>query len=305
MENPEPAHGLGRLGIYQGSPDQEWIMNSEIPKRLIQIWGGGSEPSLLGKAAATNLRLLHPDFDYLLFNDRRMQELLELHYPEYLDVFHSFQIPVQRYDFFRYLAIYHHGGFYFDFDVFLASNLTDLLNRSCVFPFEELTINQFLRDEYGMDWEIGNFGFGAAPGHPFIKAIIDNCVRAQRDNAWTAVIMRPIPKLLRQEFLVFYTTGPGLVSRTLAEFPDAGRHLTVLFPKDVCDRRNWGRFGHYGVHLQQGAWRSRKSFLRRRLISAWMAWQRSRMLTAALRRGSERSLDFTGTSQLREIDLIL
>ena len=29
------------------------------------------------------------------------------------------------------------------------------------FPFEQLTLNRCLRRDYGMDWEPGNYGFGA------------------------------------------------------------------------------------------------------------------------------------------------
>ena len=65
----------------------------------------------------------------------------------------------------------------------------DLLDFGCVFPFEELTINMFLRREYGMDWEIGNYAFGAAAGHPFLHAIIKNCVRAQKDPEWVQPMM--------------------------------------------------------------------------------------------------------------------
>ena len=85
-----------------------------------------------------------------------------------------------------------------------------------------------------------------------------------------------IPRAFREEFVVLYTTGPGLVSRTLAEYPDAMEEVKVLFPKNVCDTGYWDRFGEYGVHLRQGGWRKPKSFLRRRLIAAWMCGRRRR-----------------------------
>ena len=43
------------------------------------------------------------------------------------------------------------------------------------------------------------------------------------------------------------TTGPGLVSRTLAEYPAAGEQVKVLFPEDIFDRNSWHCFGAYGV----------------------------------------------------------
>lgn len=247
---------------------------------------------LLGKVSAVNLRLLNPEFEYLFFDDENMRAFINEHFPEYRSVFDSFRFPIQRFDFFRYLAIYHLGGFYFDMDIFLASNLSELLDFECVFPFEELTINRFLRDEYGMDWEVGNYGFGASAGHPFIHAIIENCIRARNNMEWTQVMMRSIPRAFHDEFFIYYTTGPGLVSRTLAEYAGAAKQVKILFPKNVCDANYWGLFGEYGIHLHKGTWRKRKSFLRDRLFGAWMSWERKSMLREALKLGGTRSLEF-------------
>ena len=155
-----------------------------IPRRIIQIWGGSPDLPLLGKASAANVTLLNPDFEYWLFDDKRIEGFINEEFPEYRGVLNSFRFPIQRYDFLRYLIIYRFGGFYFDMDVFLASNISELLEVGCVFPFERLTWSDSLRNEYGMDWEIGNYAFGAAAGHPFLLAIIGNCVRAQQDKKW-------------------------------------------------------------------------------------------------------------------------
>lgn len=267
-------------------------MNFKIPKRVIQIWGGGLELPLFAKASTANVRLLNPDFEYLLFDDKRMKEFMSENFPEYCTVFNSFTLPIQRYDFFRYLAIYRLGGFYFDMDVFLASSLSDLLDFGCVFPFEELTESVFLRREYGMDWQIAIYGFGAAAGHPFLRAIIENCLRAQRDSKWLQPMMRSIPRLCREEYYVLNSTGPGLASRTLAEYPDAATQVKVLFPENVCDSKYWNRFGGYGVHVTQGRWHKRGSFLRSRLIAAWMAWVKRKAVKESLSLGGRRSLEF-------------
>jgi hypothetical protein len=267
-----------------------------IPRRIIQIWGGEAELPLLCKAAAANVRLLNPDFEYVLFDDVRMADFIDQHFAEYRRVFESFRRPIQRYDFFRYLAIYRLGGFYFDMDVLLASNVSELLEFGCVFPFEELTLHSFLHKEYGMDWEIGNYAFGAAAGHPFLDAIIKNCVRAQRHPEWADAMMKSIPRMFRRESFVFNTTGPGLVSRTLAEYPGACDQVKVLFPEDVCDPNSWYCFGAYGVHLRDGTWRKRKGFVRGRLRRLWEATTRKALLKESLKRGGKRSLEFKSSS---------
>ena len=266
-------------------------MRGTIPKRIIQTDKSADLP-LLAKAATTNLRLLNPDFEYLFFDDAAVEKFIDAEFPQYRSMFDSFSVRIQRYDFFRYLAVYRFGGFYFDTDVFLASNLEDLLGFGCVFPFEELTLNRFLREEYGMDWEIGNYAFGAAPGHPFLAAIIRNCVRAQQQPEWAQAMMKSIPRMFRSDFFVFDTAGPGLVSRTLAEYAGAPDQVKVLFPENVCDLKSWHCFGAYGVHLHGGTWREPKGFVRRRLNRLWEPATRKALMKESLKRGGKRSLEF-------------
>ena len=167
-----------------------------------------------------------------------------------------------------------------------------LLEFSCVFPFEHLSIHNFLCNEYGMDWEIGNYGFGAAAGHPFLGAIIKNCVRAQQRPDWVQPMMKSIPRIFHREFFVLATTGPGLVSRTLAEYPGACDQVKVLFPEDVCDPNSWYCFGAYGVHLQVGTWKKRKGLVPRVVHRLWELTTRKALLKESLKRGPKRLLEF-------------
>jgi hypothetical protein len=235
------------------------------------------------------LKCLNPGFEYCLFDDEEVNAFVRKEFPQFLDLFQSFPHRIQKYDFFRYLAVFRLGGFYFDLDVFLARGLDGLRARGCVFPFEELTINRCLRRQYGMDWEVGNYAFGAAPGHPFINAVIGNCVKAQQDPDWVAPMMQGIPRLFQSEFEVLNTTGPGLVSRTFAEHPEMAKDVNILFPDDVCDHRNWHHFGDFGVHVMEGSWRYRGSYLRRRLGNLWEARALRRGLAESRRLGKIRS----------------
>src|SRR5260370_11671723 len=239
-------------------------MQYHIPKRIIQT-GKDFDQSLRNRAMISNIRLLNPDYEYLFFDDVQVKDFMVQEHPQHRAVFNAFQDPIQRYDFFRYLAIHRYGGFYFDLDVLLASDLSGLLEFGCVFPFEALTLSHFLRNHHKMDWEIGNYAFGAAPGHPFLEAIIDNCVRAQRDPNWVKPMMRGFPPLFTAEYVIFNTPCPGLIPRTLAANSHLPTTVTVLFPDDVCDTRNWNRFGDLGVHLMDVTWRTRRNLALRRL----------------------------------------
>ena len=263
-------------------------MHGPIPKRIIQT-GKHAEQPLKNRAMMANVRLLNPDYEYLFFDNENVRAFLQQEFPQYVPVFEAFPYPIQRYDFFRYLAVYRYGGFYFDLDVLLASDLSSVLSTGCVFPFEGLTLSRHLRDQLGMDWEIGNYAFGAAAGHPFLAAVIDNCVRAQRDPAWVLPMMQGLPGFLKGEFIVLNTTGPGLLSRTFAEHSELTESVAVLFPDDVCDVRTWNRFGEIGVHLMDGTWRFQGGFWRKRVAKYWELWQTRAAVRNGRRLGKTRS----------------
>jgi hypothetical protein len=258
-----------------------------IPKRIIQT-GKSADHSLRTRAMVSNLKLLNPDYEYLFFDNQQVENFIDQEFPQNRSVFDSFQFRIQRYDFFRYLAVYRHGGFYFDLDVMLASSLSPLLECNCVFPFEGLTLSRFMRDQYKMDWELGNYGFGAAAGDPFLQAVIENCVRAQKDPDWVKPMLRGFPLLFRAESLILNTTGPGVLSRTFAENPDLAKSVTVLFPDDVCDSDAWHRFGDYGIHDMEGSWRTRTSWLHRRLGDRWEYHKMQSLLKESRKLGKTR-----------------
>jgi len=238
----------------------------------------------------SNLRLLNPDFEYRFFDDRAVEGFIDVEYPEYRALFDAFPFRIQKYDFFRYLAVYRYGGFYFDLDVLLAAGLNPLLEHSCVFPFEGLGISRYLRAKHGMDWDLGNYAFGASAGHPFLGAIIENCVRAQRDAEWVTPMMHGVPFLSREQFYVLNSTGPGLVSRTFAEDPESAADVSILFPEDVCDPDTWNRFGEYGTHMHEGSWRDKQSFIRRKLADYFELRVFRQMRAQSVRLGKTRRL---------------
>ena len=259
-----------------------------IPKLIIQT--GPERLPLLLQAAIVNVKLLHPEFEYRFFDDVMIESFLVEHFPEYVAEYRTFRFRIQKYDFFRYLAVYHFGGFYLDLDVFLARDLTPLLASPCVFAFEELAEGPYFWRQFQMDWQIGNYAFGAEPGHPFLAAVIENCLRAKRQPDWVRPMMQGIPPSLRDDLYVLNTTGPGVLSRTLAENPQLADSINILFPPDVCDRGSWHQFGDYGVHSMAGSWRPRANVLSRCMTRLWGHWNQRRMLAEGRARGRTRSV---------------
>jgi hypothetical protein len=250
-----------------------------IPQRIIQT-GKNNKLNIKQKSAVTTLKLLNPNFEYVFFDDTQVLEFITTNFPEYVPAFNSFRYPIQKYDFFRYLAVYKLGGFYLDLDVFLSAPLKPLSRYECVFPFEVPTSSQFLRKECGINWEIGNYAFGARAGHPFLRAVINNCVRAQENPEWVNRTQRGIPFFVKESFYILHSTGPGLITRTFAEYEDPYGSIKVLLPKDAGDPENWFKFGRFGFHLMEGNWRGKRGPFARWAERVWKEHARSISLSS-------------------------
>src|SRR3989304_1718154 len=79
-----------------------------IPKRIIQTGRHVNLP-LKQRAVVSNLTLLNPDYEYLYFDNEQVETFLDREFRQYRKVFDSFRFSIQRYDFFRYLAVYRYG----------------------------------------------------------------------------------------------------------------------------------------------------------------------------------------------------
>ena len=272
---------------------QNDIVREKIPKIIIQT-GPNKNLSTLHQSAVHTVKCMNPDFEYLFFDNDMVEDFIDTKFSEFRKVFDAFKYKIQKYDFFRYLAIYQYGGFYFDLDVLLAKNLEALLECECVFSFEELNVFDFLRENYDLDWAVGNYAFGSVPRNTFIKKVIENCVKAQNEKLWVEKMLKPIPRIFRNDFYVLCTTGPGLVTRTIAEELEDSDYLTVLFPENVYDRQNWNHFGNFGVHLGAGNWRSSSGGpgqgIKRFLEQRWFDWMRKRQIRESMKLGPKRSL---------------
>ncbi len=264
-------------------------MSAPIPRRIIQT-ARSRDLKPAERAAARLMQLLHPDWTYTFFDDADVNRFIEEQFPQYRAIFDGFPYKIQRFDFFRYLAVYRLGGFYFDLDVFLSRPLDDLLDNASVFPFEEITLNRYLRRDLGIDWEIGNYAFGAAPGNEFLAQVIENCVRGQREPSWVSPMLGWAPRAFRGDLSVLVSTGPGLLTRTLAEHPSTAAGMRVLFPADVRDEQHWHLFGEHGIHLQAASWRPRRSLVFRKLALLWESRVRRKAEAESQKRGPTRAL---------------
>ena len=249
-------HLWWRLPILRRNLLSRSSNSDRIPKVIIQTWKKPLDqlPSDFARMSATVKRLHPPSlgWKYLYFDDKQVAEFVRTKFPNLWPTFVAFPYDIQRVDFFRLLAVSHYGGFYLDLDMELTQPLDGLRNRSAVFPFE-LASGENMAGE-----QIGQYAFGALPGHPFIGAIIENIVSPRFDT-----------KGMTMDKHVLYTTGPVVVTQTLRDCQSGGikedlqlhDSVDVLRPSEarqddisVPDKDTWFRFGSYGQHRMASSW---------------------------------------------------
>ena len=261
---------VAALGLLRVAGDATCADGRErIPRRIIQTWKTSNPDGDFG-VWSRGIAELHPSFEHTIFDDEAAEAFLAERLPRVHAAFSKVQhrsLRVQKWDLFRFAAVYELGGFYFDMDVELLAPLDDLLGHAAVFPHEEFIYPSLCRkqQEWGR-WrprdcghefrQIGQYAFGAEPRNPFVKRVLDGMVAELLGETGHAQGIR------FADVFILSTTGPDYVSlvheRATAEELDG---LPVLVPSSKSTEfpEQHGiphfRFGDYGIHHASATWR--------------------------------------------------
>ena len=76
----------------------------------------------------------NPEYSVEFYNDARCNEFIREHYPQFVFTYNHLR-SVRKFDFIRYLIIFHHGGIYADSDITCKSPISNwgLLNTTTFF----------------------------------------------------------------------------------------------------------------------------------------------------------------------------
>ncbi len=227
----------------------ENFYEDKIPKLIIQTWKTDDIPKKYIEDIKS-LKKLNPDFEFKLFTDQQIEQFLKIYYPKHYETYKKLPIKIQKIDYFRYVAIYHYGGFYFDLDITGLQSLKPLCKYECVFPID-LHINKnmcnegryidFCNDK--IDYLIGQYAFSATPKHPFIKLLIDSI-----DKNLQEYLNDYNTKYGETHEYVYKSTGPDFVTDMYHLYPDKNT-IKIL-------HHNKGQyFGDYAKHNYYGTWK--------------------------------------------------
>lgn len=223
-----------------------------IPRTIVQIWIEKDPTKARGIPAkeqkyADRLRKMNPEFNYLFFDEKDVEPFFTKSYPEYYSTYKRLPLFIQKMDFFRYLILYHYGGFYFDMDVLPLAPLDESIRgHNAVFPVDEYIVGAMVnRPRFapivaqGQQFLIGQYAFGCVARHPFFKLAIDK-IHANVETYITTVDS--------SEVYVYRTTGPDFITNLYANYENKAEIY-------VLDNGKRQMFGDYARHDYSGNWK--------------------------------------------------
>ena len=228
---------------------ENFEIQEKIPKIIIQTWKDNNIPDKY-KESIKSVKKFNPDYKYIYMTDNDIEYFLKKHYPKYYKTYKKLPIKIQKIDFFRYIAVYHYGGFYLDLDIDVFKSFNNLLDNTCVFPIER-KINNCNLNRYKsfcqnkIDVIIGQYAFGAEKKNIFMKKLIDNI-----HNNIDKIIERYNLLKDKNEYknYVYQTTGPDYVT----EIYFNNKNFVKLI-----SNKNKDYFGDYAKHNLFGTWKKK------------------------------------------------
>lgn len=165
-------------------------MGTRIPHILHQTFPTRELPAAL-QANVDALRAMNPGWEYRFYDDADVRTFVSATYgPAMVRAIERFTLGygAAKADLFRYLLLYHTGGVYLDIKSATTRPLDEVLRPDDVFVLANWRNNVGGRyRRWGMHADLPQSPRGefqqwhviAAPGHPFLRAVIANVLRNQ------------------------------------------------------------------------------------------------------------------------------
>jgi len=166
-----------------------------IPKIIHQTWKTEEIPEKW-KDAVHSCKIKNPDYKYILWTDKRMEEFVKYKFPDFYKTYMGYPHHIQRCDAFRYLVLYIYGGIYLDMDIVCKKNLDPFLSYDIVFA-----------KSYNLNTTYTNMFFAVSPYHPFLKF----CIEELPNFAYSYA-------LFGKHLHVMNSTGPFFLTKMINEY---------------------------------------------------------------------------------------
>ena len=207
-----------------------------IPKKIHYCWLGGNPLPPLAEMCLASWKKYCPDYEIILWNEENYDFTKHPYMKQALEAKKWGFVP----DYARLDIIYQHGGIYLDTDVEIVKNIDELLKNDFYAGFESEGVVAL------------GLGFGAVPGHPLLKEMMEDYDNYSFVNADGSLNQLPSPQI-QTKLLQKY--GLQCDSSRLQVLPG---NLTI-YPENFFAPRNAARVPEalpesYSVHHYMASW---------------------------------------------------
>jgi len=236
--------------LLKNNLNERFDNNTTIPKIIIQTWKNDIIPDRY-KELILSIVNNNPTYEYLFFTDNDIENFLKEYYPDYYETFLKLPVTIQKIDFFRYIAVYHYGGFYFDLDIECFKSLDPLLKYDSIFGIDtNLGGPMCFHPRFtpycdeNRTFFVGQYAFAAKKNNEFIKILIDNI-----HNNIDIIIDRYNTLDDKKDLdYVYDTTGPDYVTQLYYDYDNIDTVKILEHPESQT-------FGDYATHKYMGTWK--------------------------------------------------
>jgi mannosyltransferase OCH1-like enzyme len=218
-------------------------MQKSIPKHIHQIWWQG-ESNIPKKYHAwrQTWRRYHPEWEFTLWDETKMNEFVKVNEPELLDSFLSWPKPIHRADAFRYVLLKHVGGWYIDIDIECLKSIVPLHNEAEVLLSKTTGFN--------------NAVMGGIQGHVLWETLVTQLPKHHEVNEGQPEIQNG-PRFLSTIIEKYeFNKMPGVVSLPHYIFEPLAPYFEDGNLKMNRDIKN-----SYAIHYQTLGWMNKQEFL--------------------------------------------
>ena len=224
----------------------------KIPKIIHHIWMGKNEIPDLNIKCAESIKKTNSDFEYKLWKDDDVNNMMKNDFPEYYEKFNELPRMIMKIDMFRYFLMYKYGGLYTDMDYYMFKGF-DLLKYNVVIPCNK-------ENRYGIPTCLGNCIFASKPGHKFWKILMDTLFTIDRNKKAYSY-----DKNIDENAL---GTGPMFVFNMWKEYSKTNNDIYIpgkqlfhpISKKNDYYMEQLKSAGYYGMHVCTGLWRNKKLY---------------------------------------------
>ena len=182
------------------------LSNSKIPKIIHQTWKTKDIPKKY-KKWQNSWKKHHPDWEYRLWDDTDLRNLIKNEYPWFLEKYDNYPHMIQRVDAARGFILHKYGGLYVDLDYEAFISMDDALNnKESVYITSNVNKNEKLQNSL----------MASKPNHKFFE--YHNKELLEQENKNTMNITNDI----------FETAGPLFLKKIYENYKDNNDDIKLL-----------------------------------------------------------------------------